>query len=171
MEDGILTFEDGRTIRTDATDWRSQCPKGDVGRSSTCKDQYETSNQIWCPKKKSQTKTPVFQIEIDGKRYTALSVGRDFTSQGKETKVRKEKREGTTVPNYSPKFTLFDKTVSTNTRVFSKCLIVSPTFILVSTCAHSARAIHARQKGAREPGLLTHGNNNNSRSNTALNSF
>jgi hypothetical protein len=98
----MLTFNNGRTIWTNATDWRSQCPKGDVGRSSTCKDQYETSNQIWFPKGKSQTKTPVFQIEIDGKRYTALSVGRDFTSQGRDNNLRNEKWEGTTHPSPHP---------------------------------------------------------------------
>jgi hypothetical protein len=58
------------------------------------------SNQIWFPKGKSQTKTSIFQIKVDGKRYTALSVGRDFTSQGKENNLRKEKRERSAHPYY-----------------------------------------------------------------------
>jgi hypothetical protein len=40
----------------------------------------------------------VFQIETDGKHYTALSVGRDFTSQGRDNNLRNEKWEGTTHP-------------------------------------------------------------------------
>jgi hypothetical protein len=42
-------------------------------------------------REKPNQETSVFQIEIDGKRYTALSVGRDFTSQGRDNNLRKEK--------------------------------------------------------------------------------
>jgi hypothetical protein len=81
------------------------------------------------PKEEAKSRTAVFPKENNGKHYTALSVGRDFTSQGKDLELRK-KREGTT---HHPQIHTFDKTVSTNTKValvFVFVVFVSPTLKL-----------------------------------------
>jgi hypothetical protein len=53
------------------------------------------------PKEEAKSRTAVFPKENNGKHYTALSVGRDFTSQGKDLKLRKTSGKGPhiTYPN------------------------------------------------------------------------
>jgi hypothetical protein len=97
-------FNDDRTLsnkRQSVASARSVRVATLVDQHSTCKDQYETANQSWFPKGEAKSRTVVFPKENNGKHYTALSVGRDFTSQGNDLKLRKTSEKGphTTYPN------------------------------------------------------------------------